>query len=119
MHYTTWLRLPRLRSTRLCVAWRGVFVVPRRLGPKIPGTSSTINPAVYRRGDSREGISSGGELVSVTLVSTPSSPGPAVRATRRDSAGARDDIRRGVHTRDAFAFVRARDTPLINRRYDH
>lgn len=74
---------------------------PRHGGPKIPGTSSTINPACIA--GVLGGISSG---VSAALVST--SKLAAVQA-------ARDDIR---CAHDA-ARMSARDTPLINRRYDH
>lgn len=92
----------------------GVFyLAPRHPGgPKIPGTSSTINPACIAGALSLSlslgGISSG---VSATLVST--SKLAAELRERRERA--RDDIR---CAHDA-ARMSARDTPLINRRYDH
>lgn len=118
---TTWLRgwhgTVRLDSAQLGLTWRGVawrgvlVVVPRRLGPKIPGTSSTINPAVYRRGEApgRELVAAARSFPwrSFRLPESSRARRTYIRAAAAWPCGARDDIRRGAH---AWCLARTRDT---------
>lgn len=115
---TTWLRgwhgTARLGSAWLDMAWHGVLVVvPRRLGPKIPGTSSTINPAVYRRGEipGRELVAAARSFPwrSFRLPESSRARRTYIRAAAAAAwlCGARDDIRRGAH---AWCLARTRDT---------
>lgn len=104
-------------SGRLSLAWHGMawpgvlVVVPRRLGPKIPGTSSTINPAVYRRGGTP-----GRELVAAAR----SFPWRSFRLPEYNlhTSGVTPRWHTAWCTR-VMPCAYARYTPLINRRYDH
>jgi len=95
----------RLGSAQLGMAWHGLaWRLGRRATSPRPENSryelDHKSGRVSPRRDSREGISSGGALVSVTLVST---PGVQLTYERRDSA-----MTYGVvHTRDA---LHTRDT---------
>lgn len=97
---TTRHRSARPDSGRLSLAWHGLaWCLGRRATSPRPENSryelDHKSGRVSPRRDSREGISSGGALVSVTLVST---PGVQLTYERRDSA-----MTYGVvHTRDAL-----------------